>query len=223
MVKPPPYAVSGSTPQQHSEYYLEGGNLIIQVENTLFRVWSTTFRKHSKCFDELLRPPMVVKQRSVPDGTDDEHPLHLQGLKPYEFVCFLWILYPPVFGQYKADTALHWITILELSHRWDFEDIHKLAIKQLAGYKIEAVQKIALQQKYRIEKQWAYESYINLCSRGSPLTSDEAEKLGTQTTALVNQVREKLTTEGRAKPMRVTAEVCYAFGLMDPDMSCCIQ
>jgi len=224
MANPPPYTRNSNILRRHSEYYLEGGNLVIQVNNTLFRVWSTTFRKHSKCFDELLRPSTVLGLRSIPDGTDDEHPLYLQGLRPFEFVYFLWVLYPPVFGKYRADTAAQWITILELSNRWDFLDVHQLAIKQLAEYKTEAVKKIVLQQKHHIEKQWAYESYIELCSRQSPLTRSEADELGIQTATLVNQVREKLTAEGRAKPELVAIAVCRAFELKDPSgESCSIQ
>lgn len=58
-----------------------------------------------------------------------------------------------------------------------FDDIKRLDIKQLE-HKIESVEKITLEHKYKIPRQWAYDAYIDLCSRQSPLTSDEAERLG---------------------------------------------
>jgi len=223
-VGPPPYKAKNGTPKRHNEYYLEGGNLVIQVQETLFRVWKTSFRTHSKGFKALLGPQKVLVSRSIPDGADDEHPLYLEDIKASEFEYLLWIIYPPVFGKYKADTAKQWVAILDLATQWEFDDIRKLAIKQLAEYKLEAVEKIELQQKYHIEKQWAYQSYVNLCSRVSPLTSNEAKRLGIHTATLINQTREKLMASGRRVPVEVEKKVCSEFELTNPEAeSCSIQ
>ena len=127
-----------------------------------------------------------------------------------------------VFGEYKADSAPQWIAILDLSTRWEFDDIRRLAIKQLAGHKIEPIEEIVLEHKYKIPRQWAYEAYIDLCSRRSPLTKDEAEEVGMETAILINQAREKLEKTGRNKPKEVARVVCYLFELTDPaDLTSC--
>jgi hypothetical protein len=129
-----------------------------------------------------------------------------------------------VFGEYKADSAPQWIAILDLSTRWEFDDIKRLAIKQLLEHKIESVEKITLEHKYKIPRQWAYDAYIDLCSRQSPLASDEAERLGIETAMLINQARERLEKSGRNKPKEVAKMVCYLFGLTDPaNAACCVQ
>ena len=121
-----------------------------------------------------------------------------------------------VFGVYKADTVPQWIATLDLATKWEFRDIRELAIKQLSECKIEPIKKIVLEHKYSIERQWAYQAYIELCSRRSPLTAVEAEQLGTETAMLIAEAREKLDKSGRGKPKEVTKVVCDLFRLNDP-------
>ena len=121
-----------------------------------------------------------------------------------------------VFGEYKADSAPQWIAILDLSTRWEFDDIRELAIKQLLEHKIEPVEKIVLEHKYNVPRQWAYEAYIYLCSRRSPLTKGEAEELGMETAIMINQARDTLDKAGRSKPKEVASVVCSLFGLTNP-------
>jgi hypothetical protein len=129
-----------------------------------------------------------------------------------------------VFGEYKADSAPEWIAILDLSTRWEFDDIRELAIKQLLEHKIEPVEKIELEHKYKITRQWAYDAYIDLCSRRPPLTSEEAERLGIETATLINQARERLEKSGRNKPKEVAKVVCHIFGnLNSANQDCCVQ
>jgi hypothetical protein len=79
-----------------------------------------------------------------------------------------------------------------------------------------------LEHKYNVPRQWAYEAYIDLCSRRSPLTKDEAQKLGMETTILINQAREKLDKAGRSKPKEVVRVVCYLLELTDPENASCV-
>lgn len=65
-----------------------------QAEDTLFRVWSTSFRRHSKTFVDMLETKAHQKFSTVPDGSDDEHPLVLSDVKADDFECLLWIIYP---------------------------------------------------------------------------------------------------------------------------------
>jgi hypothetical protein len=64
---------------------------IEQADGILFNVWDVSFRRHSEFFQ-------LVEAQSQPDkvkpGTDDEHPLYLEGVKSAEFERLLWIIYP---------------------------------------------------------------------------------------------------------------------------------
>ena len=92
---------------------LEDGNLIVlvwhfsliygnqfidsQVEKTLFRVWDTSFRRHSPYLDDhdKLGRAAYTWSKDIPDGADDDHPLVLQDTKASDVVCLLWVIYPP--------------------------------------------------------------------------------------------------------------------------------
>lgn len=126
-----------------------------------------------------------------------------------------------VFGVYQANTPQQWISILDLSTRFKFDDIRHLAITQLSNYDIEPVDKIVLEHTYCIDKQWAYTSYTDLCSRRAPLSSQEAERLGIEVSMLIHQARERLEKAGRSKPNEVAKVVCNLFGLTNPTRASC--
>ena len=63
-----------------------------QVENTLFRVFRSTFTRHSGVFRDLFNLPKPVG--GSPEGLDDDNPLHFSGISAVDFERLLWILYP---------------------------------------------------------------------------------------------------------------------------------
>jgi len=212
---PPPYGEKSSW-EKHPEYYLDDGNLTILVDNVLFRVWDTSFRRHSTYFDSKLGQATYTWTKDFPDGADDDHPLVLHDTKSSDFECLLWVIYPPVFGVCKADTVPQWIATLDLATKWEFGDIRELAIKQLSECKIEPIDKIVFKHKYGIQRQWAYRAYIELCSRRLPLTPAEAKQLGIETSMLIAEARERLDKSGRGKPKEVAKVVCNLFRLTEP-------
>ena len=104
--------------------------------------------------------------------------------------------------------------------RWKFDDIRQLAIKESLGHKIESVQKIELEHKYNVQRQWAYEAYIDLCSRRSPLTSNEAKRLGIETATLVNQARER---ERNQKTWRGWSAICFNSRTLQMPLAACSE
>ncbi|KAF7373438.1 hypothetical protein MSAN_00553400 [Mycena sanguinolenta] len=212
---PPPY-INDSTieplaTRRHDEYYFADGNLVIQVSGILFRVWDGALRRHSKAF-----PVGVSLLDKVPDGTDDEHPLVLEGVEPLDFERLLWIIYPPVLGQCKATTVRDWTAVLDLATRWKFPDIRELAIRELGAFEMDPIEKIELQHRYGIKRQWAYNAYVALCSRPHALDVIEGRQLGIETTVNVAFVREKLDRWGRKKPDEVKKVVTEVFDIREP-------
>ncbi|KAK7029792.1 hypothetical protein R3P38DRAFT_2931273 [Favolaschia claudopus] len=213
--EPPPYlpdsTVEPLATRKHDEYYFEDGNIVIQVSGTLFRLWDGTLRRHSKAFPV---PPVSLLDK-VQDGTDDEHPLVLEGVDSSDFERLLWIIYPPILGQCKATTPRDWTAILDLATRWKFLDIRELAIRELGAFEMDPVEKIELQHRYQIKRQWAYSSYIALCSRNHALDVIEGRQLGIETTVNVAFAREKLDKWGRKKPDEVKKVVAEVFEITE--------
>ena len=119
-----------------------------------------------------------------------------------------------VIGQFEASTAMDWVAILELSTRWQFDDIRELAIRRLSSFSLDPVRKIALHHRYAIDGRWALDAYVTLCSRSTPLTVTEARQLGVDTTALVGVAREKMERWWRRDNIpEVTKVVRDVFGL----------
>ena len=65
-----------------------------QVKNTLYRVWDTSFRRHSRFFKQTLPVAQHTWSGDVADGTDEDHPLVLELVQPCDFESLLSVIYP---------------------------------------------------------------------------------------------------------------------------------
>ncbi len=90
-----------------------------------------------------------------------------------------------------------WNSILNLADKWDFYEVKELAVRELQKKKeLDIVTKMALYQKYKVDKRHLVPLYASLCRRDIPLSLGEATILGMEATILVNTARERL----RANP-----------------------
>ena len=105
-----------------------------------------------------------------------------------DFECLLSILYPPTIGEHSA-TLTEWISILQLATRWLFDDIRSLAIRELANFEIEPVQKVVIALQNDVPE-WLHPSYMALCERHNPLSVEEARRLGVEVVAQLARARE---------------------------------
>ncbi|KAJ7145919.1 hypothetical protein C8R44DRAFT_601213 [Mycena epipterygia] len=190
-------------PRRHPEYYFADGNLVIQVSDTLFRLWDGALRRHSTAFPvpvPVASPQMDnkgaagVENGNVAVGTDDAHPLVLEGVESADFERLLWVIYPPVIGQCLATTPDDWTAILSLATRYAFPAIRTLALRELGALSMEdkdmdPVSKIALLAKYDVPRQWAYGAFVALCARQGALELEEGRRLGVEMTVLVAGAR----------------------------------
>ncbi|KAJ7145915.1 hypothetical protein C8R44DRAFT_972864 [Mycena epipterygia] len=215
-------------PRRHPEYYFTDGNLVIQVSDTLFRLWDGALRRHSTAFPVPVASPQMdnkggagVENGNVAPGTDDAHPLVLEGIESVDFERLLWVIYPPVIGQCLATTPGDWTAILSLATRYAFPAIRTLALRELGALSMEdkdmdPVSKIALLAKYDVPRQWAYGAFVALCARPGALELEEGRRLGVEMTVLVAGAREKLDKWGRKKPEEVKKVVAEVFEIAEP-------
>jgi hypothetical protein len=64
----------------------------LEVEGCLFKVPRGPFERNSEVFQDMFRLP--VPENTVPDGSSDEHPLRLDGVKKNDFRQLLKVMFP---------------------------------------------------------------------------------------------------------------------------------
>jgi hypothetical protein len=143
--------------------------------------------------------------------------IRLENVSALDFERLLSILYPPIIGEHRA-TLSEWISILQLSTRWLFDDIRSLAIKELATFDdIDPVQKVAIALQNDIPE-WLHPSYMALCERPKPLTIDEARQLGVEVVAQLACAREIFRDNryGYKRDVDLSNIVSEVFGISPP-------
>ena len=94
------------------------------------------------------------------------------------------------FGADAERSVDEWISILRISHRWEFSSIHALALRNLKPV-ASPVDKIVCARTLGAEE-WLVGAYTALCTRVEPLTLDEGLRLGS---AALPRDREGLSAE----------------------------
>ncbi|KAG1810552.1 uncharacterized protein BJ212DRAFT_1278788 [Suillus subaureus] len=180
--------------QHHPEFYLPGGNITFLVENTLFRVHRFFFERESQVFIRKLA-------QAPQDGTSDDSAFRVEDVTSDDFATLLWVWYSPM---YRLDRKLsdNWLVILELSTRWQFLEMRKLAVEQLQNLKMDPVEKIAIYNKYEIDKSLLLPEYKHLCTREGQMSIEEGEKVGLLTVLAIHQAREHAMKSAAANERR---------------------
>ncbi|KAG1794784.1 uncharacterized protein HD556DRAFT_402315 [Suillus plorans] len=177
----------------HPEYYLRDGNITFHVEGTLFRVHRYFFERESLFFlQEFARAPQ--------GGTTDTSAFRLDEVTATDFTKFLWVWYSPSYRRGSlSEPKEHWLTILELSTKWQFLDMKKLAIDELEKLDIEPIEKITTYDKHKIDKLLLLPAYKLLCKRTTRITDEEGEQLKIPTLLRIFEARERAgsAAEGR--------------------------
>ncbi|KAJ7601629.1 hypothetical protein DFH06DRAFT_952528, partial [Mycena polygramma] len=183
----------------HEKYYLDGGDLHIIAEDREFRVHRYFFDRDSARFRALLASPSPGQPRQ---GSSHLTAIKLKGVTAKDFEKFLWVFYNPTYSLYDA-TVSDWTCILHLGHDWQFEEVERLAVRELEKTSMSVVERIALYQKHAVSEDLLIPHYAALCSRGSPLDLEESERLGMSTVVLINQAMHAMhmTRDGDVSPI----------------------
>jgi len=176
-------------PPHSGDYYIHGGDAVFSVENTLFRVHRYFFTRDSSWFRDKL--PYPAPPGETTKGSSDNLPLVLEDISKTDFERLLWVFYNPTYSLYDASVE-EWASILKLAHLWDFTNVKALAIRGLEslGLQIPALQKVALYQKYDVDRNLLQASFATLTVRDEPITIDDGRELGLETALQVARARE---------------------------------
>lgn len=152
---------------------------------------------------------LMPSPRAAPhDGTDDEHPLRLDGVKASDFRELLRTLFPrsvvvhfPLnrrssgFVRPHTSTAPRsidqWTAVLRLATMWEFQSVREEAIKAIGLFPLDAVDKLVLARDHEIAE-WRLSSLLDLVEREEPMSMREFERLGAEMVLKIGRVRESM-------------------------------
>jgi hypothetical protein len=115
----------------------------------------------------------------------------------------------------------NWTKILVLAQKWGFKEVELLCIRELENIPIPPVEKIQIYQQFKIDRSRLFSSFAELIIRPDPLSLDEAQRIGLETTLQTMRARE-LSRGTHTKPSAVLLDetelrsaIRDAFGLDD--------
>ncbi|KAK0494967.1 hypothetical protein EDD18DRAFT_1173247 [Armillaria luteobubalina] len=172
-------------PMSHSfkrseSYYWE--NIVVQVEDTLFRFPKHYLMKKSEVFRSML---------SMPQGKMTTIPIKLWGISKIEFERLLQVIHPIDAQQQPQLSMDAWLSVLKLSGLWRLADTRNVAISGLTTllWKIDPVDRVILGRKYSVAP-WLSSGFMDLVHRVEMVSEEEAEKIGLDTALQIQRVRE---------------------------------
>ncbi|EPQ55220.1 hypothetical protein GLOTRDRAFT_76535 [Gloeophyllum trabeum ATCC 11539] len=198
--------------RRHDSYYIMTGDIVFLVEHHLFRVHRYFFERESPVFREKLA--LATPPGQSPRGTSDANPFPIEDATSVDFSRFLWVFYNPLYSLYNASIE-EWTSILKLAYLWRFAEVKKLAVRELEKQYIAPVPKIALYNRYDVDRNLLLPSYSVLTTRDEPISMAEGMDLGLETSLLLARARELARgKEGRRASSPVTIEDSEVQGLL---------
>ncbi|KAF9441452.1 hypothetical protein P691DRAFT_632752, partial [Macrolepiota fuliginosa MF-IS2] len=190
------------TLKRHTRYYQSGGDLIVIVGDTSFRVASVFFTRESKDFeDRLAESAKAADPTSVPKTAEtDRCPTHIiviassENVTAEDFAHLCWVFFNEKFSVYET-TLTAWKTILRLANQWNFAQVKDLAFREVDApgkFSIPLVERIILYTEYKAAFSYVEPLYVDLLSRAAHLDLDEANALGLETVLKISAARESL-------------------------------
>jgi len=173
---------------KHAEYYFD--NIIFLVENQLFKVPRRNFEIESEIFSDMFQLPVpkTADGRAL-DGSSDDQPLRLDGIKKSDFVQLLRVMFPSDSQHPELLTPEEWTSVLKLSTMWQFQKIRATAIKTMEGQSMDLIDKIVIARRFDVSA-WLVPTLNTLIQREKPIDLSEGDRLGMEWVLKVAEIRE---------------------------------
>ncbi|KAG2015317.1 hypothetical protein CC2G_008600 [Coprinopsis cinerea AmutBmut pab1-1] len=184
-------SVLSSTPKKSALYFFQ--NIVFRAENELFQVPDLYFVKGSQFFRDMFELPTPSGQPA--DGSSEDRPLVLEGIRAAEFLSLLKVMYPQNFGEQERISESEWTSILKLPDMWQMSAFKKFAVESLALLLSEdPITRMALARRYGVEE-WLYPSYAELVRRAQPICREDVDAIGIETALKICSLRERCVEE----------------------------
>ncbi|KAF8632494.1 hypothetical protein AX15_001861 [Amanita polypyramis BW_CC] len=187
----PPHAAAGREANpviQDEEFYFQ--DIIIQVDNRLFKVPRRVFIHESQVFRDMFSLP--APEGTKADGLSNDQPLMLNGIKASDFSRLLKYLFPIKQSpdSFALKTLDEWTSVLKLADQWQMEDVRAVAITRMTPLLEKVPEKqIKLSLEYNIEE-WLVPGINRLARRDQPLDKNDIEEIGLDCALKIMTLRE---------------------------------
>ncbi|KAI0357732.1 hypothetical protein OH77DRAFT_1398468 [Trametes cingulata] len=175
---------------RHPVFYMQEGMIVLKVQESLYRIHKYLLEHHSDYFRRVLA------EGADSLGRSDDSPVPLPAdVSQQAFDCLLNFLYHGIYDPTSVSLA-DWTTILRVSTRLQCTKIRQYAIRELSTHRssLPTIEAIVLAREYDIPS-WLGPAYAELVRRQTPLSDEEADRLGARTVAQVARAREMLREE----------------------------
>ncbi|KAH0581877.1 hypothetical protein J132_11255 [Termitomyces sp. J132] len=186
--------------QRNPHYYLSGGDAYFLVENQIFRVHRYFLERESHVFQEWFQGPQApgaFRNGESRNGESESAAILLRDVTPAAFEKLLDVFYNPKYSVYGWPIE-DWITIIQVAQKWEFSQVLELALRELEKIEIPLISRIALYQRFDIDRSHLLPLYGKLCTRPKALDYQESNAIGLATTVVIFNARERL----RARPLK---------------------
>ncbi|KAG9126564.1 hypothetical protein FRC07_002974 [Ceratobasidium sp. 392] len=171
--------------KRHSEFYMDDSLVVIQIEETLFKVHRYLLEQ-SEAYNDIFGGPSEDPEW----GTIPQKPYMLEDITASDFECLLKVLYARQFTTRQLTPETSLITsAFRLAHKWKFKDLIAYLLPLLEK-ELNDVDKVAFSREFNI-KESLVTAHTNLCLRTEPFTTDEAVKLGVHSLLLIYRLRDE--------------------------------
>ncbi|KAK0212365.1 hypothetical protein DFS33DRAFT_1492124 [Desarmillaria ectypa] len=170
---------------RNSSFYWE--LITFLVEDQLFKVTRHMFEESSEVFSTILSLPQGSS--SPVDGSDDEHPLVLQGVKGADFENLLKVMVHA--GRQSAPKLSHneWLSALKLATMWGMTTVRRMAINEITQLNsMTDVDQVIFGREHAVVD-WVISGYQALTKRKTVISMQDASRLSLSTCLKVWQVQ----------------------------------
>jgi len=182
--------------KRHSKFYFQDGNLVLKVEDVLFRVFKSVMVRHSAVFANVLNPVEIsdVPNPECPEGLSDDKPFVLEGIKSMDFEALLCFIFPLELGPEPRRiyfTEEQCVGALELATRWEIRDVLPLVTEHLCRYDFASRPDtlLLLASTHNLKHRKIYLAVKEICRRETFFDTEMAERLGLETTVKIGKLQ----------------------------------
>ncbi|KAF8596123.1 hypothetical protein BDV93DRAFT_528284 [Ceratobasidium sp. AG-I] len=186
------------TVARSEKYFFQRGDIVIQVEETLFKVHRDLLERHSGYFENLFDKPSDEEEWSSPDN-----PLYLsEDLSSAQaFIMICRFLYPNklcALPAVKVKELDVWEPVLDAAIALELPEIQDYILKRLARDKkylhLESSRLLKIAERTG-DEDLKWECYFDLFYRVGPISLTDAIALGSSNLALITHVREQVRND----------------------------
>ncbi|CAE7101926.1 unnamed protein product [Rhizoctonia solani] len=175
---------------QHTQFYLDGTLIYIQIEGILFSVHKSKLLASDAFTNWFKTQKYSSLEEERTEGFTPNNPIVMEGIAACDFEALLKVLYLPQFADNRPVPDVASMTsAFRMADVWQFSELREFLLS-LADRTLGDVDRIAFAKEFRL-KDWLLAPHVKLCQRDQQLTLDEAKKIGIDSLLAINNLREE--------------------------------